>query len=95
MIGVGIYGYAMALLAERLPGENHVAHGVIIGFVGWLIMIMMMMLMPMAGAGLFGMSLVIMASMMTRVLHLIFGAVVGWIYGRLLHRRAGVTGVHA
>lgn len=81
MIGVGIYGFAIALLGNHLPGSSGVARGMIIGFVGWLIM--MIMLMPMAGAGMFGMSLGIMAPMMTLVLHLIFGAVLGWTYGRL------------
>jgi hypothetical protein len=38
--------------------------------------------MPMAGAGLFGMNMGVMAPMMTLVLHLIFGAVLGWVYGR-------------
>ena len=44
---------------------------------------MMLVLMPMAGAGLFGINMGIMASMMTLVLHLIFGAVPGWVRGRL------------
>ena len=42
---------------------------------------MMIIMMPMAGAGLFGMSLGIMAPLMTLMLHLIFGLVLGWIYG--------------
>lgn len=45
---------------------------------------MMIMLMPMAGAGLFGMKMGLMAPMMTLVLHLIFGTVLGWCYGRLI-----------
>jgi hypothetical protein len=48
---------------------------------GWSLM--MIVLMPMAGAGMFAMSLGVMAPMMTLVLHLIFGAVLGWTYGRL------------
>jgi len=43
---------------------------------------MMVVLMPMAGAGLFGMSMGVMAPVMTLVLHLIFGAVLGWVYGQ-------------
>ena len=68
------------LLEARLPSRSHVGHGVMLGLVGWLIMMIMMM--PMAGAGLFGMKLGIMAPMMTLVLHLIVGATLGWIYGR-------------
>ncbi|MEO8022332.1 DUF6789 family protein [Polaromonas sp.] len=43
---------------------------------------LVMMVMLMAGAGLFGMKMVLMAPMMTLVLHLIFGAVLGWVYAR-------------
>lgn len=39
-------------------------------------------MMPMAGKGLFGMHIGIMAPTMTLVLHLIFGAVLGWVYDR-------------
>ena len=81
MIGVVLYGFAIALLDARLPGRSSVGHGVLIGFGGWLIMMILMM--PMAGIGLFGMTLGMMAPMMTLVLHLIFGAVLGWTFGRL------------
>ena len=37
------------------------------------------MVMPMAGAGLFGMKLGMMAPLMTWVLHLVFGAVMGLV----------------
>ncbi len=80
MIGIAGYGVAIATLDARLPGNSHVSHGVMIGVIGWLVM--MVMLMPMAGAGLFAMNMGLMAPMMTLVLHLIFGAVLGWVYGR-------------
>ena len=82
MIGVVVYGVAMALLDEHLPGNSRTTHGVILAFIGWLIMMVMMM--PMAGAGMFGMKMGVMAPMMTLVLHLIFGAVLGWTYGKLM-----------
>lgn len=82
MIGVIGYGTAMALLNTSLPGRSQVGHGLILGFVGWLIM--MLMLMPMMGVGLFAMGMGVMAPVMTLVLHLIFGAVMGWVYGRSL-----------
>lgn len=56
----------------------------VFGVGAWLLM--MVALMPMAGAGLFGLGLGIMAPVMTLVLHMIFGAVLGWTYGRLLGR---------
>jgi hypothetical protein len=79
-IGIVVYGIAIAVLDSKLPGTSHVGHGIMLAVIGWLIM--MVMLMPMAGAGLFGMNMGIMAPMMTLVLHLIFGAVLGWVYGR-------------
>jgi hypothetical protein len=82
MIGVGGYGFAMAFADHLLPGENRLLHGVIISVAGWLVM--MIMLMPMVGAGFFGMKLGMVAPMMTLALHLVFGATLGWTYGRLL-----------
>ena len=79
-IGIVVYGVAIAVLDSKLPGTSRVGHGVMLGVIGWLIM--MVALMPMAGAGLFGMNMGVMAPMMTLVLHLIFGAVLGWVYGR-------------
>lgn len=93
MIGIVGYGLAMALLNDRLPGASSTVHGVIIGIVGWLLM--MVMVMPMAGAGLFGMNMGLMAPMMTLVLHLVFGAVLGWVYGKLLSNASGAALAHA
>lgn len=75
---IGIVGYGLAI--ALLPGTNHVMRGIVIAIGGWLVM--MVVLMPMAGAGMFGMSMGIMAPLMTLVLHLVFGAVLGWMYGR-------------
>jgi hypothetical protein len=82
IIGVVGYGAAMVILNERLPGNSPTGHGAIIGFLGWLIM--MITVMPVAGVGMFGMAMGLMAPMMTLVLHLIFGTVLGWTYGKLL-----------
>lgn len=87
MIGIVGYGLGMGFLNERLPRGSPTVHGVIIGVVGWLLM--MVMVMPMAGAGLFGMKMGLMAPMMTLVLHLVFGAVLGWVYGKLLSDASG------
>lgn len=89
MIGVILYGVAIAMFGDKRPGNSPLGHGVLIGVVGWLIM--MLMLMPMAGAGMFAMKMGVMAPMMTLVLHLIFGAVLGWTYGRLRNGTASVA----
>lgn len=81
MIGAG-YGVVFALIGRNLPGRSSAIKGAVLGAIGWLVM--MAMIMPMAGAGLFGMAMGLMAPMMTLVLHLIFGAVLGTIYGRSL-----------
>jgi len=41
----------------------------------------MFVMMPMAGAGVFGLDLGMAAPVMTLMLHLVFGAVLGAVYG--------------
>lgn len=92
MIGVILYGVAIAVFGGKRPGDSPVGRGMMIAVVGWLIM--MIMLMPMAGAGMFAMKMSIMAPVMTLVLHLIFGAVLGWTYGRLQNETVPVAAIH-
>lgn len=80
IVGIG-YGVIFHLTSNKLPTESFIIKGFILGVVGWLVM--MLMLMPMMGAGLFGMTMGIMAPMMTFVLHAIFGVVLGFIYSKL------------
>ncbi len=80
MIGVG-YGVVFHLTYDKLPTNSLIIKGLILGVVGWLVM--MLMLMPMVGAGLFGMKMGVMAPIMTLVLHAIFGAVLGFVYSKL------------
>ncbi len=61
------------LLVPYLPGGSYMLKGMTFGVAAWLLM----MVMPMANVGLFGM----MAPVMTLMLHLIFGAVLGAAYG--------------
>jgi hypothetical protein len=53
----------------------------ILGTLGWLMM--MVAVMPMAGAGMFGLNMGVMAPIATLMLHLIFGAVLGFTYQKL------------
>ena len=55
--------------------------GIVFGIAAWLSM--MIMVMPMAGADFFGMNFGMMAPVMTLVLHIIFGAVLGKVYTAL------------
>jgi len=84
VIGVLVFGGLFAMLDPRLPGGTHTVRGIVFGVAAWLMM--MVAVMPMAGAGLFGLNLGIMVPILTLVLHVIFGAVLGWTYGGLLHR---------
>jgi len=81
MIGALGYGIVFALLANKLPGGSLTMRGIVLGMIGWLAM--MVMVMPMGGAGLFALNLGMMVTIMTLMLHVIFGAVLGWTFGRL------------
>lgn len=81
MIGTVAWGGGFALLYALIPGGSALVKGIVFGIAAWLGM--MIMVMPMAGAGLFGMAFGIMAPMMTLVLHIIYGAVLGAVYRML------------
>jgi uncharacterized membrane protein YagU involved in acid resistance len=87
MIGTILWGGLFALLAPKLPGGSLWLKGVFFGVCAWVLM--MVAVMPMAGAGLFGMNFGMAAPIMTLVLHLIYGAVLGGVYGMLLRRELG------
>jgi len=80
VIGAVGWGIGFALLFHWLPGGAPWLKGVIFAIGAWVLM--MVAIMPMAGAGLFGLGMGIMAPIMTLVLHIIFGAVLGAVYGK-------------
>lgn len=80
MVGAG-YGAAFSLFHHKLPGSTLLIKGIVLGVIGWLVM--MVMLMPMMGAGFFGLSFGMMAPVATLMLHMIFGAVLGVSYNML------------
>jgi hypothetical protein len=81
LIGTVLWGIGFALLYKPLPGNGPVLKGIVFGVLAWLLM--MLVPMPMAGAGLFGMKMGMLAPVMTLVLHLIWGAVLGATFGGL------------
>lgn len=81
MIGA-TWGAFFSLLHAVIPGRSAIAKGMVFGTAAWLMM--MVAVVPMAGAGLFGMKLGMAAPVMTLMLHLVFGAVLGWYFGRSL-----------
>jgi hypothetical protein len=87
-IGTILWGGLFAYLEPRIPGGSDWIKGMVFSIGPWLLM--MIAIMPMAGAGFFGAGLGIMAAVMTLVLHLIFGAVLGATYSALV-ARGGAT----
>lgn len=85
MIGVG-YGVIFSVANELLPGKTPIVKAIVLVSIGWFMM--MLIVMPMMGAGLFGMKMGIMAPIMTLILHIIFGATLGLVYGKLDKRTA-------
>lgn len=79
MIGTVLWGLLFAWLDPHLPGGAHWLKGIWFSVGAWLIM--MIVLMPMAGAGLFGVKLGMMAPIMTLLMHIIYGAALGGVYG--------------
>jgi hypothetical protein len=79
LIGTVLWGTLFAWLDPILPGGSHWLKGIVFGIGAWVLM--MILPMPMSGAGFFGAQLGMMAPVMTLVLHLVYGAVLGGVYG--------------
>jgi hypothetical protein len=80
VIGTVAWGGGFAVLYDYIPGNSAIQKGIAFGIADWLGM--MILIMPMAGAGLFGLGLGMMAPVMTLVLHIIFGAVLGAVFAK-------------
>ena len=81
-LGTIVWGVLFALLDPFLPGP-HWFRGAIFGTGAWLLM--MIVLAPMAGAGLFALHVGVKAAIGALVLHWIYGAVLGGVYGAWAH----------
>lgn len=82
IIGTILWGLAFAALYQYIPGKKAWLKGILFGIAAWILM--MIGPMPMAGAGLFGLKLGLAAPVMTLVLHMLFGVVLGLMYMALL-----------
>jgi uncharacterized membrane protein YagU involved in acid resistance len=89
VIGSIFWGVGFAIVSPYLPGP-HRLRGVIFAVGAWLIM--MLVVMPMAGAGSFGLGLGIMAPVVTLALHVVFGLVLGGIYGLVSAKQGSIAG---
>lgn len=84
MIGSVAWGGAFAAFNDLLPSNSQIRKGITLGIVAWFMM--MIGPMPMSGAGVFGLNIGPMAPVMTFVLHIVFGIVLGAAYIRLNKR---------
>jgi len=80
LLGTVAWGLAYAWLEGQLPGSP-IVKGLAFGFGAWLAM--MVLFMPLAGEGFFSLKDGPPAAVASLVLHLIYGAVLGMVYGRL------------
>lgn len=87
LIGTLLWGLLFAWLSRWIPGARHTVRGIWFSVGAWVLM--MILAMPMGGAGFFGLQLGIGAPVATLVLHIVFGAVLGWTYGMLMQRTHG------
>lgn len=78
VIGTVLWGGLFAIFNNIIPTRNQISKGIIFGIGAWLLM--MVGPMPMSGAGLFGMKMGMMAPIMTLVLHIVFGVVLGGVF---------------
>ena len=93
MIGSLLWGTLFSVLFERLPSQTAIFKGLIFGTAAWVLM--MILVMPMAGAGMFGLHLGLGAPIATLVLHWVYGAVLGAVYGKLGMARLVASHTHA
>lgn len=81
MIGTVAWGLLFTLLFGAVT-DGLWWRGIVFAIGAWLLM--MIAVMPMAGAGFFGLGLGILAPVLTLMLHVIYGFVLGVTYGAML-----------
>ena len=89
VIGMVAWGVGFVTFYRYLPGSSEVSKGISFGIAAWAMM--MVAIMPMAGAGFFGLKMGMMAPIMTLMLHVVYGAVLGFVYSKLGSGKATVS----
>jgi len=83
IVGTVMYGGFFAwVLVPLLSDVQYWLVGVVLGIIGWLIAMVVMM--PMGGKGFFGIKLGMMGPVMSFIMHVFFGAILGWVYGLMI-----------
>lgn len=88
-VGVLMWGPIFSIVEPRMPGGDFWIRGISFGVCAWLAM--MVIVMPLAGAGFFGFGIGISLPIITLLMHVVFGALIGGIYGSFLRGRASTT----
>jgi len=79
--GSVVLGGLFAHIEPRLGADTHTKGGILYGVLTWLVV--MLVVMPAAGVGPFGFQLSLLAPLVMLGLQLLYGGVLGWIYGKL------------
>lgn len=79
LLGSVVWGGLFSWLDPYLPGEQRWLKGLAFGVGAWLLM--MLIVMPMTGNGLFAIIAGPKMQFMSLVLHLVYGGVLGLVYG--------------
>ena len=82
VVGVGLWGVGFAAFSPHLPGP-HWLRGLIFGAFAWFLM--MVIFLPAAGMPVFANGLGTTIPVISLMLHLVYGAVIGESYHLLLH----------
>jgi hypothetical protein len=80
-IGSVILGGVFAQVEHRLGADTHTKGGILYGVIVWLVM--MLVFMPAAGGGYFGFQLSMVTPLVMLGQEVLYGAVLGWTYGKL------------
>jgi hypothetical protein len=87
-IGSVIWGGLFGLLATKIPGSTVTTKSVLFAIAAWLLM--QVVVLPLDGADFFGVRYSFWAPLMTFILHVIYGFVLGTVFARM----HGVWHVH-
>ncbi|HSQ05706.1 MAG TPA: DUF6789 family protein, partial [Burkholderiales bacterium] len=79
VLGTFVWGIAYAVLARYLPGRTYALKGLVFGLILWVAM--MLIFMPLTGGGFFAIHRGITVIVATLVLQLVYGVVLGIVYG--------------
>lgn len=74
-------GALFAYIELRLGADTHTKSGILFGVATWLVM--MLVFLPLAGDGYFGFQVSHLAPLVMLGQHVLYGAVLGWVYGKL------------